>query len=180
MASPPKPRKLDIFEALDAIDRRRSGWLEKKPEDAQKEFAPPVVLRWASAVEGSGQMVDYHLRVVNERANVHAPVTMNHPDLFFRLLASTGLGQRQRHQWLSPPGRSKTSSKPRELVARLNPMASDAEIDLLLSLHTPETFVALVRGAGLTPQEEKEVLKAYGATDPEGEPTKPRGRKRRA
>ncbi len=156
-------RKLDIFEALRAIDRHDLDWLDHKDEDAKKEFAPPVVLRWASAIEGNGQMAEYYLLSVNERANVHGDEVMSqYPDLFYRLIASCGIGSGQRHQWIAGAARKKSSSKTKAFFETQHPMASDQEIDLLISLHTPQSLTDLVRSAGLSPQDEAAILKEHG------------------
>jgi hypothetical protein len=152
---------LDIFEVLAAMDERDSAWLERQSDEARKGFAAPVVLRWASAV-GDGPEGEYYLRLVNERVNLGMWNIVDHPELLFRLLSSCGLGVRQRHQWIPPPGRARGSNKARDMLAQFHPTANDKELDLLLSIHTEESFTAFINECGCTAEEAKEALKAYG------------------
>jgi len=153
--------KLDIFEALRAMDTRDGGWLGRQPEEARKGFAAPVFLRWASAVQ-DGPAGEATIWLVNERVNIGALDMMGpHPELLFRLAASCGLGTRQRHEWLGMPSRKATSNKARELVERFYPTANAWEIDMLLRQHTRDTFQQFVNETGCTPDEAKEAMKAY-------------------
>lgn len=154
-------RKLDIFDLLGAIGRRDFDWLSKQPEDARREFAPPVALRWLSAVEGDA--ADYMIVATNERVNRRMWDIHQHPDLIYRLMASTGFGTRQRHKWIGMPGRKKTGGKARLLLAELHPMASDREIDMLLSRHTRQTFSDLITQIGADDAARKDYMKAFDA-----------------
>jgi hypothetical protein len=174
--------KLDIFETLSAIDRRKFNWLDEQPEESRKGFAPPVVLRWAAGIEGSSATAERYLRAVNERANmVHKDLWSQYPDLLYRLLASCGTGSKQRHQWVPFPAKKKNNpGKARDLIERLYPHYNDMEVDIVMERFTPETFVEFVQGCGLDPSEEKEVLKSYGI-EGAGEGKKPRApRKKRS
>ncbi len=153
-------RKLDIFDLLRATDKNQSDWLSKQPEDARKEFAPLVVLRWAATVEGP-QEAAYMLWMVNERVNLHLFDLSKHPDLVFRLLASCGLGSAQKHQWIAPHKRKGGANKAFDFLATLHPEANDREVDMLLSKYTKETFTQLVKDCGVQPDAAKELVKAY-------------------
>lgn len=153
--------KLDIFDALRAMDRRDGGWLERQPEENRKGFAPPVFLRWASAVkdgpEGEAMMI-----LINERVNIGANEMMSqHPELLFRLAASCGLGP-QKHEWLGMPARKASSNAAAALIERFHPEANPREIEMLLRQFTPETFEGFVNESGCAPDEAKEAMKAYG------------------
>jgi hypothetical protein len=155
-----KERKLDIFDVLRATDRRNGNWLHQQPDDAQKEFAPLVVMRWAATVvDGPGAA--YMLYMVNDRVNCHLYEFYNHPDLVFRLLASCGLGNVQKHQWLAGTPRKATGNAAANLVREHYPEASDPEIDLLLSLFDRNSFKQFVDECGVQPDDAKGVMNAY-------------------
>lgn len=166
--------KLDIFETLSAIDKRKRDFYANLTEEEQKGFAPPVVLRWASAVT-DGPESEHHIWLVNERANVNFNEIWQHPELQFKLLASCGSGRNQRHQWIPMAGRKKKADGVREFVERFWPDANDFEIDILLNQFTDESFEEFVLGSGLTPEEIKEVLEAYGRLT--GKAVKPKSKK---
>jgi len=158
--------KLDIFEALAAVDKQDGDWFDRQPEDNQKGFAPPVFLRWISSIDGGEFAQEYTLTLVNDRVNLFANELMTkYPDLLFRLAASCGVGEKQRHAWL-PLAKQKGSSVHSknaawQLVAEYNPSASETEIDLLVALHTADSFKAFTEDAGLQADESKEALRAY-------------------
>lgn len=172
--------KLDIFDTLNAIDRRKLNWLDDQPEEAKKGFAPPVVLRWAAGVDGAAS--ERYLLAVNASANMFSKdLWSQYPDLLYRLMASCGNGMKQRHVWVPFPSKKKNNpGKARDLLERLYPHYNDMEVDLVMSRFTPETFVEFVQGCGLDPSEEKEVLKSYGIEGVGSEGKKPRARKKRA
>jgi hypothetical protein len=155
-----------MFEALAAVDRLDGDWLDRQPEENRKGFAAPVFLRWASAIDGGDFAQEYTISLVNDRVNLYANELMSkYPDLLFRLAASCGVGDRQRHVWLPLAKRKGPSvhsgNAAWQLVAEFNPSASEAEIDLLMGLHTADSFRAFAEDAGLQQDSSKEVLKAY-------------------
>lgn len=153
--------KLDIFETLAAIDKRDRDFYARLPEEMQKGFAPPVVLRWASAVEGPA--AEHYIWLVNDRANVNFHDIWEHPELQFKLLASCGYGGRgQRHQWIPMVGKKAKSDQVRTFLSQFWPDANDMELDILFSQFTDETFEDFVMSSGLAPDEAKEIMKAYG------------------
>ena len=155
-----KERKLDIFALLNAVDRRDSDWLMAQPDDARKEFMPLVVMRWATGVKDSVAAA-YLLWLINHRVNRHLFDLHQHPDLCYRLLASCGLNQSLPRNWLAGPQRTASDNKALNLLAEHHPMASEAELRMLLSLHTRESFAELVSDCGIGKDKAKDYVKAY-------------------
>lgn len=153
-------RKLDIFALMAAMDMREHGWFERQSEDARKEFAPIVALRWASNVS-DGDAAEWYLRGINERVNRNLWELSRHPELVFKLMSSCGIGMRQRHQWLNMPQRRGGGGKAREFLWNLHPEANGDELDLLLRSYSAEEFRLLTEDAALTPDEAKEAQKAH-------------------
>lgn len=153
-------RKLDIFELLRAVDRRDGDWYAKQPADVRKEFVPLTAQRWVATVE-DGKAAPLLLVMVNDYVNVHLFELQHHPELVYRLLALCGAGKRLSHKWFSGTKR-KTTNKAFELLAHHHPEASDRELELLMSLHTKESFTQFVGECGLQADAAKEVIKHYG------------------
>lgn len=154
-------KKLDIFEAMAAVDRKDGDWFMRQPEDARKTLAPPVFLRWTSAIT-DGKRAASLLINVNDRVNAHMwDMATTHPELVFRLAATCGKGRVERHQWIALPKRAATVSKALALILDDNPGANNLEANMLLSLHTKDSFAAWVDARGLQPAEVKEVIKSY-------------------
>lgn len=170
-----KDRKLDIFQALDAIDRRNGDWFASQPEAARKEFAPVVVTRWAATTE-NGPNADLMLWLVNERVNRDLFDLHKHPELVFRLLASCGIGRPLRHKWLAAARPLSASNKALALLAEHHPSASEQELEMLLSLYSREDFANFVADlGGEQASNAKEYMKAYDKLYPENAPkAKPR------
>lgn len=153
-------RKLDIFQLLRATDRRDGNWFANQSAEAQKEFAPPVVLRWAATVEG-GQEGAYMLWMVNENVNVHMYDLYKHPELVYRLIASCGVGKPLKHQWIPAHKRKGGENKAFELLAKMHPDSNDRELEMLMDKYTKETFSELVLDCGFQPADAKAVMKDY-------------------
>lgn len=153
--------KLDIFAALDAIDRRDATFLERQEDEVRKGFAPPVVLRWAAGLAFDGEASDYMLLTVNARANVDFHNIWEHPDLQYRLLASCGIGSRQKHKWIPMATRKKSVEGLLGFLSKYWPEADEGELQMLARQFTRETFDEFVQGCGLEPKDAQDALTLY-------------------
>lgn len=154
-----KARKLDIFQALNAVDRRDFGWLARQPEDDRKEFNPVAALRWAATCKTNDHHAARMLWLVNERVNRHMYLVLHrHPDLLFRLLASCGTGQSSRREYLK--ARPGTTNKAINVLAEYNPQANQRELKILMSLHTRESFADFLADCGIQADDAREILKS--------------------
>lgn len=152
--------KLDIFETLDAIDRRDFGFLERQREDARKAFAGVVVLRWASGLNDS-EAAMMNTMVVNEFVNNHFFDLYEHPDLQYKLLAATGVGTKRRHVWVTPSKVTRTDQKIRDFLASFWPHANHQELTILLKNFDRQSFRHFVEGSGVDPDKSKDIIDAY-------------------
>lgn len=152
--------KLDIFETLRAIDTRDFEFLDRQEAETRKGFAPPVVLRWASTIQG--REAEDHLLRINRVANRRFWDIWDHPDLQFRLMAVCGRGAR-RHDWLAMPGKARSSSKVVALIGRYWPDAREDELDLILSQFDRAGYEDFVQSRGLPPGEVAEAMADYDA-----------------
>ncbi len=155
-----KDYKLDIFQALRAIDQKDGDWLNRQPDDARKGFKPLVAMRWASTVN-DGPQATYMLWMINERVNQQLFELYHHPDLVFRLIASCGIGTVQKHQFIPFPARHSQMNLATKLLQEYYPQASESEIQLLLALFDRASFKQFVDDCGIQPDEAKEIFKEY-------------------
>ena len=154
--------KLNIFEALKAVDLNDGEWLSRQSPEARKAFAPPVFLRFASAIQARELESGYTIMMVNDRVNKHANEIMSqHPDLIFKLAASCGLGTKQDHKWIANSKRKAVQGGARGLIELAHPDAKPDEIDLLLTLYTEDEYQELADGSGLPIDEQKAAVKAF-------------------
>jgi len=153
-----KPRKLDIFDLLRAVDQRNRDWLSQQSDEAQKEFASLTAMRWASGIEGSTDALRL-LWLINQRVNLR--LYDQEPDLSYRLLASCGLGRSFKHNWLPFHAKTATSNAAYRLLLEHHPSANDDELQLLLSLYSRSQFAELVKDCGKTDEEAKACLDAF-------------------
>lgn len=173
-----KEYKLDIFDVLNAIDRRDGAFLGRQDEDAKKAFAPRVVLRWAGSVRGREAAA--YMTYMNEVVNVQFDDLNDHPELQFRLMAVCGAGSRQQHDWIPMTKIGKAAPKINAFLLRFWPLASASEIDLLLSKFDSTSFEEFVNGSGCSPEEAKSLIDAFNKKSGEPEVKKPRSRKPKA
>jgi hypothetical protein len=153
--------KIDIFQTLKAIDERDMDFFANLSEEERKGFAPPVVLRWASAVDGKA--AEHYIWLVNDRANINFHDIWEHPELQYKLLASCGAGGRQSHKWLSmTTAKKKKADTVRFFISSFWPDANDNEVEILLNQFTEESFEDFAFSSGRTPDEIQEVLESYG------------------
>lgn len=107
-----KFEKIDfnLFEALEAIDRKDYGYYDILTEEQKKKFSPYMMLIWASSISNK-QLQKKSLIQTNSIANKYFfnENIQKHPKLQWLMLCASGLGVgKQYHQWI-PHIREKVS-----------------------------------------------------------------------
>jgi hypothetical protein len=153
-------RKLDIWDLLSASDRRKGDWFSKQSPEAQKEFAIPVVMRWAATVD-DGIESSYMLMAINDRVNINLYDITKHPELIYRLIASCGLGKKLKHQWIPGIKRKALSSKAYAVLEECYPEANEKELDILMSQYNKKSFATLLDDCGTSAADAKEIMKDF-------------------
>lgn len=158
MAKAPKKHGLDIFRTLSAIDSHDGEFYANLTTDEKKSFAAPVVMRWASS--SSAPYDEWSLIAINETANQHLFDLSDHPELFYRLMASTGVG-RTRHQWI--PSAKRTTSGPKaDVILSFFPEASPLDIEVIISqLMEGDRLSEFLNTSGLQNDEIKRIKKIF-------------------
>lgn len=154
-----KQYKLNIRQALAAIDQRNGGWLAEQSAEARRDFVPFTALRWTVAVPDLA--MEFYLLMANERVNVQMGKLQQHPDLIFRLLASCGCDVVLEHNWLTGPSGRQTLDKARAFLTEMHPDCNDDEITTLLGLHSAESFKLLMDECGVQSNDGKAILAAF-------------------
>jgi hypothetical protein len=160
MAAPKKKKyALDIFATLRALDRKEYDYLDRLTPEERKGFVPRTVLRWMGSTD---RLEEYHILAVNEFANVNFDDLYHYPDLQYRMLAAAGSGSPQRRPpFLPVPKQGKSPAKVQTFVAKFYPLASTAEIDLLVAQFTRETFIDFANYSGCSATEIKDAIDAF-------------------
>jgi hypothetical protein len=154
--------KLDIFETLAAVDSRNFDFLQSKSDDERKAFAPVVVMRWASAIT-DGKSAGNQIVAVNEKVNKDFWDIADHPDLQFRLMASAGMGRKQRHEWIANAKADKSSNKLISFIQSIYPEYNDMEANIVLSKFNIDSFKYFLVSCAVEEKEEKDLLNAFKA-----------------
>lgn len=114
---------VDLFEILNAIDKKDYTYYTSLTPEQQKKVALYVLLHWTSQVKGNSALQSYMVRSVDYNANTHFfnEQVQKHPSLCWMMLcaSSPGLGK-QFHQWIpSLSGKvSKFEEVPKEKEVR--------------------------------------------------------------
>jgi hypothetical protein len=94
---------LDIFKALEALDRKDYGYYSKLTEEQQKKFVPYMMTHWMSAIGATGMLGAYYTMSTDQNANKYLfnERVQQHPELQWLMLcaSSPGMGK-QFHQWI--------------------------------------------------------------------------------
>lgn len=128
-----KASSIELKDLLSAIDRKDVNWWETLTPEQRKEFSPWLAMRFTSMVTNSPEYSQYYLLATNNRINKKFNSLKDHKKLQYLLLttASPGLGTKY-HKFVKPPKRGQGSTKVRNVLEKLFPMANDQEIDVLI------------------------------------------------
>lgn len=156
------PRKLDIFDLLKNIDKRNQDFYKQLTDEQIKEFAPSVAMRWASSASND-ELSDIMLVLINERVNINFWDIYDHPELQYRLMASSGVGKVLRHQWIpQSPKKEKDEAKVKDFIQTFWKDADENEIEIIINQFDKNSFEDFVFQSGLEDKDAKDMIKSYG------------------
>jgi hypothetical protein len=149
--------KLNMFDALRAMDKKNRTFYDNLNEQEKKGFSPYVMVRWASVVNHPlAEMDEWWLEATNQRFNVNMLDLMTgvnkHPKLVW-LMATTcspGMGA-MKHEWIGYKKKEKTkATKPgvKKFLIDQYPTLNDNEIALLMSTLTNKEIKAYALNLG--------------------------------
>lgn len=158
--------KLNMFDALRAMDKKDRDFWDNLNEQEKKGFAPFVMVRWASTVSDSIEVIDeWWLKATNLRfntnlLNLNSPTT-KHPKLQWLMAttASPGMGA-MRHQWIGYKKKGKAlNNKIKHFLMEQYPTLSDEEIRLLMTIITNKEIRQYARDLGYNDKDIKSIFK---------------------
>ena len=142
--------KLNIANEMRMFDRKVRTFWDDLTDEERKKFAPFLMIRWGSCVEGSRELQEFYVIATNERLNKHffSFNSTRHKKLQW-LLATTvspDLGS-FKHNWIAPK-KKESSSAVRKQLAELFPHYKDDELDLLATMTTKKELDEYLRRHG--------------------------------
>ena len=141
--------KLTIQNEMRAYDRKERDFYDDLTEEERKKFSTYLMLKYGANVEGSADLQEWYLRVVNDRVNQNFFELGQHPKLQWLLCTtvSPDMGT-QRHYWLNPRKETNKTARAEKFLAAEFPHLSDSEVELMASINTREQLVDMARGLG--------------------------------
>ena len=140
---------LSIGNEMRQFDLKNRDFYRELNDEQKKKFAPFLMVRWGSTVDGDRELQEFYVRATNKRLNRWLfAVPHRHKELQW-LLATTvspGMGAR-RHAWIAPRKKS-GDNKHRKAMAELYPHLRDDELDVMCEINTPADVRALRRDMG--------------------------------
>lgn len=145
---------------LPNMDRHNLDYYSELDADQKKGFAGVVAMRFMS--QASGRDADKYLIETNKRANVHFFDMYEHPELQYKLLASSGSGQRVSHAWI---GNAKNPSNALlyDFILRYWSHVNSMEVETVLGQFDKASFSEFVDGTGIETNEAKRIKKSFEA-----------------
>jgi len=126
--------KLDIKRELNAVDQKNYDFYDNLSEEERKAFAPFILMRYTSNVQGDKEIQEWFLEMTNELVNKnHWTLSKGHKPLLWKLFAATGAGVNCYHPYIAA-GKKEKIDKIEKLLAELYPAKKIDEIKLLASM----------------------------------------------
>lgn len=125
--------KLDIKRELSAVDQKNYDFYDRLTDEEKKSFAPFILMRYTSNVQGDRDIQEWFLEMTNELVNKnHWTLSKNHKALLWKLFAATGAGVNCYHPYIAA-GKKEKIDKIEKLLAELYPAMKIDELKLLAS-----------------------------------------------
>ncbi|HEY6436522.1 MAG TPA: hypothetical protein VIY47_08030 [Ignavibacteriaceae bacterium] len=140
-----KEYKNDLFKVvIPALDRRDKKFYGKLTEEQQKDISIWTLTRWMSSTM---KHADIQLCNVNTIVNSRAKFLTKHKELQWMLLAVSGTGKAERHEWVAPPKGVK-KNKIEETILQFFPLLRDDELELFQQINTVEDLEEFFKDNG--------------------------------
>jgi len=153
--------KLDVFKLLAALDKRDFKFYSQLSDEEKKGFTGIVAMRWLSTVSDKNRdMCEYHIQMVNDGANKHFwnSEMIKHPELQYLVLAVSGIGTKQRHEWIKGPAK-KNKNKTLKLLSEYYPTANDEELLMFYDMNDMDEIIQIAKMLGHQDSQIKELKK---------------------
>lgn len=142
--------KLSIANEMAQFDAKNRTFYDELSDEEKKKFAPFLMIRWGSSVEGIADLQAYYLISCNERLNKQFfDISGSQHKKLQWLLATTvspGIG-RQYHKWIAPKKKT-ADNKAEKFLTEIYPTAKSDEIKLMAQLNDRNDLKSLARKHG--------------------------------
>jgi hypothetical protein len=153
--------KLSIANEMQAFDRKDRAFYDSLTNEEKKKFAPFLMIRWGSVVEGDADLQAYYLMSTNERLNKNFfDISGTQHKKLQWLLATTvspGMGT-HRHTWLAAKKKEGSNNRAEKFLRELYPHAKIDDIALMAQLNDKKDLKELARSHGWDDKRIKEYL----------------------
>jgi len=153
--NPTTKYKLNMFDALRAMDLKNRDFYDNLNEQEKKGFAPFVMVRWASSVSHSmTEMDEWWLKATNQRFNINLlnlnSETTKHPKLQWLMATTTSPSMgAMKHQWIGYKKKTgKVNNKIKNFLISQYPTLSDEEIAFLMTTITNKELKQYAKDLG--------------------------------
>ena len=148
--------KLDIKRELNAVDLKNYDFYNNLTDEEKKAFAPFILMRYTSNVQGDRDIQEWFLEMTNELVNKnHWTLSKGHKSLLWKLFAATGAGVNCYHPYIAA-GKKEKIDKIEKLLAELHPAKKIDEIKLLASMMDESDKKELFDKMGFDAKQRKE------------------------
>ena len=142
---------LSIAKEKEMFDHKVRDFYDDLSEEERKKFAPFLMIRWGSAVEGSRDMQEFYVISTNERLNKNFfnISSSKHRKLQW-LMATTvspGMGS-MRHNWIAPKKKEAGAGSIKKQLAELFPHYKPDEIDVMAAITTKKELDQYIKQHG--------------------------------
>ncbi|CAB4129142.1 hypothetical protein UFOVP112_240 [uncultured Caudovirales phage] len=142
--------KLNIKNEMAKFDQKDRGFYDSLTEEERKKFAPFLMIRWGSSVNGPAPVQEYYVMSCNERLNKNffEINSTQHKKLQW-LVATTvspGIGN-QYHQWIKL-GKKDSDNKSMKFLRALHPELKETDIKLLAELNDKDDLKRMAKELG--------------------------------
>jgi len=148
-----KAPKIPLPDMLNALDKRDKTWYSTLDDDQKKDFSPWLVMRYASSVDGPAYVQEHYLTATNQLCNRNfSGIGKEHDELHWLCIQAVGVGAKQMHPFLKPPKKGKKNRLFEWLIEKY-PSLSDDEIELMISINSPDDFKMMAEQLSMQPSE---------------------------
>jgi hypothetical protein len=148
--------KLDIKRELNAVDQKNYNFYDNLTDDEKKAFAPFILMRYTSNVQGDRDTEEWFLEMTNETVNKnHWVLSKGHKALLWKLFAAVGTGATAYHPYIAA-GKKEKANKIEKLLCEIYPAMKLDDVKLMASMMDKKDIKELFDKVGLDDKQRKD------------------------
>ena len=143
--------KLSIANEMKMFDHKVRDFYDDLSDEERKKFAPFLMIRWGSAVEGSRDLQEFYVISTNERLNKNFfnISSSKHRKLQWLMATTVSPGWGTlRHNWIAPKKKEAGAGSMKKQLAELFPHYKPDEIDVMAAITTKKELDQYIRQHG--------------------------------